>query len=257
MPWTSCAVAHGGGLVGGGPRCSGTPGVSACLKALLGEVAVARPWRESLQPGCSQADPCREIWSLASPRGCSTTRSLRTVPKLPGLRAAGKPQGPAEPWSQCRLQSPLCTRVWKAVLSSPWWNVGLVPLSCILPRDLSFTMEFWVSLKCSVLVLPSLLFPPPPFPLPSPSILLCQTASSLCSPRPTCARRPLASARPESTSPSSPVVHWLSRGFFPRGLCPSSSPAVHRGLCVVAALLVSRGSERRQRERFGDWTSSF
>lgn len=122
----------------------------------------------------------------------------------------------------CGLPSPLYARLGGCVISLQWWNVGLMPSSCILPRDLSFTREFWISLKCSVLVLPSLSSATTSSlsPLPSPSIFLCQTASSLCSPQPTCALSPtppLALAWPEFTFPSSPFVHWLTV-FFLGGL---------------------------------------
>lgn len=75
------------------------------------------------------------------------------------------------------------------LLSLQWWDVGLMPLSCILPRDLSFTMEFWVSLKCSVLILPSLSSATtsslsPSFPLDFPMsdcLLLVLPTAHLCS----------------------------------------------------------------------------
>lgn len=110
-------------------------------------------------------------------------------PRLLGLGAAQETQ---RSWmalgvgADCLGPSPCTLRR----LSYPlqWWGVGLMPLSWVLPRDLSFTMEFWVSLKCSVLILPSLSSATTSslsssFPLD----FLCQTASSLCSPQPTCA----------------------------------------------------------------------
>lgn len=171
-----CSKRRRAGWGGRAPAALGLPGCLPALSPCWGRWLWARPWRESLQSGFSQADPCREIWSLAEmivvpAPGAILRRGLSVqCQSCRDSGLLGSLSDPAEPWSQCRLQSPLCTRVWKAAPSSPWWNVGLVPLSCTLPRDLSFTVEFWVSLKCSVLVLPSLSSVPtsslsPSFPL--------------------------------------------------------------------------------------------
>lgn len=140
-------------------------------------------------------------------------REAVSVPRLLGLGAAQKPQqscGALGVSVDCL--APPCTLGRLCAISLQWWDEGLMPLSCILPRDLSFTMEFWVSLKCSVLILPSLSSATtsslsPSFPLGFPMsdcLLVVLPTSHLCS------YLPSASAWPEFTLPSSPSMHWLT-----------------------------------------------
>lgn len=178
------------------------------LKSLLGEDGRGHGSEGSL-PFLSRAGTYREISSPVDKiifpargfiQGSNFNAQCRGCWDLVLLKSLNNP---VEPRELVRLHSPLSMHVWKAVISLPWWNVGLMSLSCILPRDLSFTMEFWVSLKCSVLILPSLSSVTtsslsPSFPLDFPvsdCLLLVLPTAHLCS------RLPLASARPEFTLP--------------------------------------------------------
>lgn len=109
-------------------------------------------------------------------------------------------------WDPVLLASFVSGHPGKAVISVQRSSLGLLLWSCLLPRDLSFTMEFWVSLKCSVLILPSLssattsslsLSSPLWFSCVRLCLLLVLPTAHLCS------HLPSASTRPEIT----PFLH--------------------------------------------------